>query len=143
MLLADYEYLLEEKPELTTVWICDNRYDDYANKPIRHIPPTKVVTVSNNDLPANKKIYYSKYHFRPVTNKGTMGSRIIASFDNTGFGVKTGVSLHIFLTEKECKEKYVELCDTALQGLYEHLRLVTKNVQDKINNVTNDKYKYC
>ena len=45
------------------LWVCDLRYRDYADKPIRHIKPTKVLVRSNKMLEGKKKIYYSDSHF--------------------------------------------------------------------------------
>ncbi|MET3209657.1 UNVERIFIED_CONTAM: hypothetical protein ABIC26_002604 [Paenibacillus sp. PvR008] len=92
------------------VWICDYRFNDIDNQPIRHITPRKVVVLSNDNLPKNKRVYYSDFHFRSVNEKGKMLSQVIAPYDNTGYRAYTGVSLNIFYTEEECKQHYLNQC---------------------------------
>ncbi|MEK4427679.1 hypothetical protein MHB54_00315 [Paenibacillus sp. FSL M7-0802] len=92
------------------VWICDYRFNDIDNQPIRHIIPRKVVVLSNDELPKNKRVYYSDFHFRPVNEKGKVLSQIIAPYDNSGYRAYTGVSLNIFHTEEECKQHYLNQC---------------------------------
>ncbi|WP_336761317.1 hypothetical protein [Paenibacillus sp. USHLN196] len=79
------------------VWICDYRYNDVDNKAIRHIQPKKVVVVSNEDLPKNKRVYYSEFHFREIKENGKLSSTVIAPYDNTGYRSYGGVSLNIFM----------------------------------------------
>ncbi|MBT2759973.1 hypothetical protein [Paenibacillus sp. ISL-20] len=92
------------------VWICDYRYNDIDNQPIRHITPRKVVVVSNEELPKNKRVYYSNFHFRPVNEKGKVLSQVIAPYDNTGYRAYSGTSLNIFYTREECKQHYLNQC---------------------------------
>ncbi|GAA4879094.1 hypothetical protein GCM10023310_69020 [Paenibacillus vulneris] len=92
------------------VYICDYRFNDIDNQPIRHIPPMKVVVCSNEDLPKNKRVYYSEVHFRPIGTNGKVQSRIIAPFDNTGYRAYTGTSLNIFYDEQKSKDFYRTQC---------------------------------
>jgi len=92
------------------VWICDYRYNDVDNKAIRHIPPKKVVVVSNEDLPKNKRVYYSDFHFREVKGNGKHSNTVIAPYDNTGYRAYTGVSLNIFYNKEECIKHYLSQC---------------------------------
>ena len=86
-----------------TLWICDYRYNDIADKPIRAIVPTKVVVKSNTELPKNKSIYYSDSHFVKMCGEKET-STIIPLFDNTGYRSRTGTPLNIFTEEDECKK---------------------------------------
>ncbi|PIH59033.1 hypothetical protein [Paenibacillus sp. LK1] len=92
------------------VWICDYRYNDVDNKAIRHIPPKKVVVISNEDLPKNKKVYYSDFHFREVKGNEKLSSAVIAPYDNTGYRAYAGVSLSIFRTKEGCVNHYLKQC---------------------------------
>ncbi|MBE7896095.1 hypothetical protein G7L40_20655 [Paenibacillus polymyxa] len=92
------------------VWICDYRYNDVDNKAIRHIPPKKVVVVNNEDLPKNKRVYYSEFHFRELKESGKLSSTVIAPYDNTGYRAYTGVSLNIFYDKEECIKHYLNQC---------------------------------
>lgn len=104
---SDYKSVYKINEE---VWICDYRYNDIDNKPIRHVQPKKVVVVGNEELPKNKKVYYSDFHFRAIKENGKPSSAIIAPYDNTGYRSYTGESLNIFYSEKECKQHYKKQC---------------------------------
>jgi hypothetical protein len=93
-----------------TVWICDYRHDDIMNKPIRHVIPQAVVIADNADLPKNKTVYYSPIHFLPLGKGGVPKKQVIAPFDNTGFRGRTGTSVNIFDSEKECRAFYLIQC---------------------------------
>lgn len=93
-----------------TVWICDYRHDDIMNKPIRHVVPQKVLIADNADLPKNKTVYYSPIHFVPLGKNDVPKKQVIAPFDNTGFRGRTGTSVNIFDTEKECRDFYLTQC---------------------------------
>ncbi len=93
------------------VWICDYRFNDIDNKPIRHVRPTKVVVTSNDDLPRGKRVYYSDIHFRPFGKSGQPKAQVIAPYDNTGFRAYRGVALHVFSTEEECIAHYAAQCE--------------------------------
>lgn len=110
------------------VWVCDYRHNDIANKPIRHIKPTEVIIVSNDDLPDNKTVYYSDIHFRPIGKKGQPLKRIIAPYDNTGFRSYPGVSLNIFLTKEECVKHYFKQCQEILGEIEEEIVRVNERL---------------
>lgn len=114
------------------VWVCDYRYNDLSlSKPIRHVPPTEVEIWSNDDLPKNKRVYYSSIHFRPIGKKV-----VIAPFDNTGFRSYTGVSLNVFLTEKEAKDHYRVACKNLIGDLQQEKIKVAQDFDDKIKKIT-------
>jgi len=93
------------------IFICDYRQSG-GHKPIRHIRPMEVMIVSNDELPKNKTVYYSEYHFRPYSEKtGKLLARVIAPFDNTGYRSYTGVKLNMYRTMKEAQDKYNEQYD--------------------------------
>ena len=103
------EFLKTKFYEGDKIWICDYRFKNrYVDKPIRHIKPTKVMIRSNSDLPKNKRIYYSDWHFNGLNKADEpLKSKIIAPFDNTGYRQFTGTPVHVFLTEEEAQEHYV------------------------------------
>lgn len=74
---------------------------------------------NNDDLPPNKRVYYSDHHFRPLGKKGEPISTVIAPYDNTGYRTYTGISLNIFFNEKECKDFYVNQCKVNIQRIEE------------------------
>jgi hypothetical protein len=102
-------------------WICDYRLNsDKDNKPIRNVTPKLVKVFSNNDLPKNKRVYYSDVHFREVKNNKVL-TTVIAPFDNTGYRGFTGVSLNIFDDEKECRKHFVSQCNEAICEYEEYI----------------------
>lgn len=46
------------------VWICHYLRPNLDKKPLRNIKPTYVIIRDNDELPKNKKIYYSITFFR-------------------------------------------------------------------------------
>ena len=84
-----------------SVWICHYLQPDLNKKPLRNVKPIQVLIVSNEELPTNKRVYYSASHFRPITRKGT-SSTIISPVDNTGYRSIAGNELYAFDNEDEC-----------------------------------------
>lgn len=128
----EFETLREANPHLNEVWICDFRYDDFANKPIRHVEPTLVQVIDNSELPPGKTVYYSDFHFRPIGKNGTVTTKIIAPYDNTGFRGRTGTSVIISLTKEENIEQYILLCQTAQEGLEKHKQETLNLIDSRI-----------
>lgn len=124
------------------VWICDYRYNDIDNKPIRHIQPKKVVVVSNEDLPKNKTVYYSEFHFKAIKENGKPSSTIIAPFDNTGFRSFTGESLNIFYSEDECRKHYKKQCKENLKK-FEAAKTSKVEIYDKKINEIKEEMEKC
>jgi hypothetical protein len=88
-----------------TVWICDLRYTDFANKPIRHVRPTQVMVMPNSET--KKKIYYSESHFAVIGKNGKpLKSKIVAPYDTTGYRAYPGIAVKCFEIEAECAEFY-------------------------------------
>lgn len=125
-----------------TVWVCDYRHNDILEKPIRHVEPQKVFVVCNSELPKNKTVYYSDFHFRPVGNKGQMLSKIIAPFDNTGYRSYTGVSLNIFLTKEECIEHYIKQCNDIKDSVESERKRVSVKLNQMIDDVNENIKKF-
>lgn len=84
------------------VWICHYNRPDLSKKPLRNIPPTRVLVCSNSELPKNKRVYYSESHFRPINKDGKPTSRIISPVDNTGYRMYCGNELFVFENESDC-----------------------------------------
>ena len=81
------------------VWICDLRYNDYSNKPIRNVRPMQVLVRSNKYT--TKTVYYSESHFVGYNKKGELLKRkTIVPFDTTGNRGYTGVPVNCFETEE-------------------------------------------
>lgn len=118
-----------------TVWICDYRRPDLNKKPIRHVPPTKVLVRSNSTLPANKKIYYSSNHFVKLTAKGTPSSTIFPVFDNTGFRSFTGVPVNVFDNQKECEDFYNNQADAIIAELDKKIMTIVSTLTQERDEV--------
>lgn len=114
-----------------TVWICDYRFTDIAQKPIRHVKPTEVLVVRNDDLPAGKTIYYADIHFRPIGRNGQPLKKIIAPYDNTGYRFFSGTSVNIFLTEQECVKCYLEQCAV----IKKQIKWERKTASERLNKI--------
>lgn len=111
------------------LWICDYRFNNlFIEKPIRHVIPTHVVIESNEDLPKNKRVHYSDYHFKCLNKNGSpLKGKIIAPFDNTGFRSYTGVALKVFLTEDEARAHYSRRCaEIKIEVMKEKNRIIAK-----------------
>lgn len=134
--MIDYKEIAEGKHNNKIVWICDLRYNDYTQKPIRHIKPTKVLIRDNSQT--TKNIYYSASHFVGLNKKGEpIKSKVISLFDNTGFRSRTGTPLDCFETEAECIEGYKKLCVTAIKGLNAFKEDFISGINAKINEYQN------
>lgn len=108
MLQTELEYLLlGVRYSLgDRLWVCDFRYEDINQKPIRNVPPQEVALIGNDQLPEGKKVYYSDFHFRTLTKTGQVSAKVIAPYDNTGYRGFTGISINIFKTKEECWNCY-------------------------------------
>jgi len=111
------------------VWICHYNRPDMDKKALRNIPPTKVIIRSNDELPKNKKIYYSRSHFCPVNKKGLPLAKVISPVDNTGDRNIPGNELFVFENEDECKREWndqlsihIEELDDLIKNASNHWR---------------------
>lgn len=105
-------------------WVCDLRYNDSSDKPIRHVPPTEVVVVTNGST----KVYYSQSHFRTLKKDRTPSSKVIKPYDNTGFRSYAGEPLSIYDNREECEEEYNRLVHKAIESV----RMLLAELEDKI-----------
>lgn len=121
------------------IWICDYRRPDLSKKAIRHVPPTEVMVVSNNELPSNKKVYYSENHFVKLNAKGQPTKNVIAIYDNTGFRSFTGVPLNAFDDRQECIEKYNELADVIIEDLNKQISTIVESLEQDRDEIINQK----
>lgn len=120
------------------VWICDFRYTDFNNKPIRHVKPTKVIVRSITET--TKRVYYSNSFFSEIKKDGSVSkSSLIRLYDNTGYRSYPGIPLNVFSTEKECLKKYKELSlesEKAFEKWREEqiatMQLTEKYIQDAV-----------
>lgn len=137
MLFPELQQLLEQGKVLVgdDLWISDFRHDDIMNKPIRNVAPTQVKVFSNEDLPANKKVYYASYHFRPVGKNGKLLATVIAPYDNTGFRGYTGSSVNIFLTKDEAVESFKVQCDEVKNQIFAAKEIWEKRFNDMLAEV--------
>lgn len=89
-----------------TVWICHYNKPDLNKKPLRNVPPTKCLVVSNDKLPKNKTVYYSKSHYLAIGKNGKTTARVISPVDNTGYRGYCGNMLFTFECESDCVEEW-------------------------------------
>lgn len=119
------------------VYICDyrlNNNDPIHKKPIRKVLPTMVMVTDNDELPKNKKVYYSAFHFKKINNNGdVVKNSVIAPFDNTGFRVYPGISLNIFDDFNECLECWTDQINEAISVFKNYKDSIMDNLNLKIN----------
>ena len=94
--------IMEGNCDGQVVWICHYNRPDMQKKALRNVPPTKVIIRSIEELPANKRVYYSESYFSPLSKSGKPLSKIISPVDNTGYRSLCGNTLYVFDDEKEC-----------------------------------------
>ena len=117
----DPKEVAEGKMDGEIVWVCDFRYDNYGEKPIRKILPTKVMVRSNSE--SIRTFYYSESHFARLSKKGEpLKSKLIALVDNTGYRNRSGQPLWIFPDEKSCVHQFNLLVDAAKEGMKNYIK---------------------
>jgi len=91
------------------MWVTGYYHNDVLQKPTRHVPPTLVQVMANNELPQNQNILLSGYHFRPCGKSGKLLDRVLYSYESSANRYNRGDrgSIHIFFTEDEAKAAYV------------------------------------
>lgn len=120
------------------VWICDLRWNDFNNKPIRDITPKKVIVRPISET--KKRVYYSEIFFSEIKNDKVVSSSVIGLFDNTGYRSYTGVPLNVFTTEAECIKNYKKLAHEAYKSFLEWKQIqlnYINGVEEKILKITN------
>lgn len=114
------------------VWVCDLRFKDGLEKPIRNVHPIKV-SIQPVVL-VKKTIYYSDNALVPYNNKGELNfNKAFGIFDNTGFRSYPGVPLNIFDSENECKEHYKFLVSLAINDLENAKKNIIEVLDDRIS----------
>lgn len=98
--MIDIKDVVAGKYDGKMIYICDYRFNDVNDKPIRFILPQKVLVVSAEDV--DKNIYYSKSCFLALNKKGEPTNKVIAVFDNTGFRSITGTPCKVFDNMTDC-----------------------------------------
>jgi hypothetical protein len=129
--------VLEGKCDNEIVWICDYRQPNFSNKPLRKISPIKCKIISNEQLPVNKRIFYSKSHFIPLNKNGLLSKKIILPFDNTGFRARVGNVVHVFDNEKDCIIKWNNLIDEHVAKLKHYVTNQVLILQGAVVNMEN------
>lgn len=114
------------------VWICDLRFNDYRDKPIRHVKPMLVTVRSNGEI--NETIYYSDVHFAVKDTKGNFKKQIVKVFDNTGQKAYTGVPLNVFDNQKECEDFYAQQVEVAKNGFENCINGLRDRFEKMLNN---------
>lgn len=131
--IVDLKQVTDGQLNGARVWVCQYNQPDLYKKPLRNMPPTEMMVVSNEALPKNKKIYYSASHLSPLNKKGEPLSRVVSIFDNTGFRGRTGDSLHIFTNREACVKQWhadLKAVDTQIE---EQIKSATKMWQDRLD----------
>ena len=117
------------------VWICHYLRPDIDKKPLRNIPPTRCLVKSVSELPANKKVYYSKTFFSPVNKNGSISTKIISPVDNTGFRSYCGNELFIFDNEQECVKEWNTQLEECENRIKEKMAMVLDELKADISNI--------
>lgn len=120
------------------VWICHYLRPDLDKKPLRNLPPTECIVFSNDDLPKNKRVYYSSCHYRPAGKDGKAKSKVISPVDNTGFRSRSGNLLFTFNDKQDCIDswnKQIEEAETRFKEHFEFKRLQLKSEIQKLKDM--------
>lgn len=119
-----------------TVWICHYNQPSLDKKPLRHVKPTRCLVCPNEELPKNKRVYYSKSHFRPLNVIGNKLSNVLSPVDNTGYRSSIGNELFVFDNEQECVECYNSQVSAVIQMVVDRMKHVLSDLEDKRNYLT-------
>ena len=111
------------------VWICDYSRPDLNKKALRNVKPTECIVVCNEALHENKRIYYSKSHYRVLNKKGEPAGRPISPVDNTGFRSHQGNPLETFENREECISSWNKMLVELNTRLREKLENAEKNIR--------------
>lgn len=119
----------EGKHDGRVVWICHYNSRDIYKKPLRKVPPTKTLVVSNDGLWRDSYGFtrhdnlcrYNKSHFIPFNKNGKLSTRVVSPIDTTvaGYG-EDGNELYVFDNEEECVKEWnnqLDHCISIVDGL--------------------------
>jgi hypothetical protein len=133
------EIRISDSPFLNKdLWVCDLRFNNSIEKPIRKVVPTKINLVSNDKV--SKRIYYSDNSLVPYNKKEELVfSKAFGIYDNTGFrSLFTGVPLEIFDSEEECKNQYKKLIKLAIQFINKKKEEFVNSADIQIKNLESE-----
>ena len=130
----DIKDVTEGRYDGKEVYICDYRLGDggILKKPIRNLPPQKVLVRSNDELPKNKTIYYSNSHFVKLKSNGLPSSAVIPVFDNTGYRMYSGVPVKIFDNMDECVVEFQKMVDEVIDKWEKYKQQVIPMIDDNL-----------
>ncbi len=114
------------------VWVCDYRFTKgFSRKPARHVKPTLVEIRPSDE--GKRNTYYSHTVYIPYKKNGDLNlNKQVNPFDNTGHRMYTGIDIQVFLTEKECKKYYSDLCKSYIPLIEQEIEDSTKGLRDLI-----------
>ena len=141
-MIIDIEKMTNGVLDGKIVWICDYRYKDIYDKPIRHVPPKRVKIVPR-DIANNRRLLYSFSWFAEMNKKDEpLKSKLTPPFDGTGYRMYAGVPLHIFDNEGECRKKYIELCEGILVQHEKRLKQDIATHHQRVNQLKDEMKKH-
>lgn len=83
--MIDIEKVTDGSMDGKVVWICHYNQPDLNKKPLRNLPPTKVIIRPKAEYPKSRDLYYSQSFFSPITDDGKILKKHYSPGDNTGF----------------------------------------------------------
>lgn len=116
----------------TIVYICDYRLGDGGvhNKPIRNIPPTRVIVRSNDET--KKRVYYSVSHFAKLGKNDVPTATVIPVYDNTVFCSFTGTPVRVFDNIDECVAAFNDMVDVVIKKFEDYKATIVPTIDSKI-----------
>lgn len=131
-MIVDIEKIKSGKLNDKIVWVCGYMYNDYYNKPIRHIKPTKTKIRCNSKI--KKRIIKSESHFVKINMRTNdiSKSTIYSLYNNTG--MYNNIPLNVFDNEKECWDCYNKLCSVII----ENFKIFKENIIYNIDEIIID-----
>lgn len=128
------------------LYVCDYRKDQIDKKAIRHVKPTKVIVLNEEDfINAGKKyptVYYSNVALVTLNkNDEPVYSKVIAPFDTTGYRSFAGIGLMFFDNLDECINEYNNQVQIVLDMYESEIRECTKRLMNEHSEISNLKIK--
>jgi len=111
------------------VWICALSYTSYANKPLRHTKPTKVMVA---ECPGGQ-YYDQKINFKVLKRNGECSKKIIRMYPNVD-GYRN-YPVTICNTEEECETQYKLLCINVIDGLKKFVSNLESQIEQYESNL--------
>ena len=123
------EYDIEELKKVgysgLRFWVCDYRFRNIDQKPIRAVTPTEAIYTYEKGTSSS----YDKLYFKAISSKtGVVLSKLISIYDNTAYSSEL---LHVFDTEAECREFFAKQVKEILDALSDY----EKNMIDRNNGI--------